>query len=77
LKSLANLFYKSENRHLLDPPAINATVQVLEICGYVRSRISIALVRSSSRSLRADRTPTQRFRNPMWESGTGLGLYRM
>jgi hypothetical protein len=48
-----------------------------EICGYVRSRISIALVRSSSRCLRADRTPTQRFRNPMWESGTGLGLYRM
>jgi hypothetical protein len=43
-----------------------------EICGYVRSRISIALVRSSSRCLRADRTPTQRFRNPMWESGTGL-----
>jgi hypothetical protein len=48
-----------------------------EICGYVRSRISIALIRSSSRCLRADRTPTQRFRNPMWESGTGLGLYRM
>jgi hypothetical protein len=48
-----------------------------EICGYVRSRISIALIRSSSRCLRVDRTPTQRFRNPMWESGTGLGLYRM
>jgi hypothetical protein len=48
-----------------------------EICGYVRSRLSIALIRSSSRCLRADRTPTQRFRNPTWDSGTGLGLYRM
>jgi hypothetical protein len=48
-----------------------------EICGFVRSRISIALVRSASRCLRADRNPTQRFRNPTWDSGTGLGLYRM
>jgi hypothetical protein len=48
-----------------------------EICGYVRSRLSIALIRSSSRCLRADRTPTQRFRNPTWDTGTGLGLYRM
>jgi hypothetical protein len=48
-----------------------------EVCGFVRSRLSIALIRSSSRCLRADRTPTQRFRFPMWDSGTGLGLYRM
>jgi hypothetical protein len=48
-----------------------------EICGFVRSRRSIALVRSSSRCLRADRNPTLRFRNPTWDSGTGLGLYRM
>jgi hypothetical protein len=48
-----------------------------ELCGYVRSRLSLALIRSSSRCLRADRNPTQRFRTPMWDSGTGLGLYRM
>jgi hypothetical protein len=48
-----------------------------EICGFVRSRLSIALVRSSSRCLRGDRNPTHRFHTPMWDSGTGLGLYRM
>jgi hypothetical protein len=48
-----------------------------EICGFVRSRLSIALVRSSSRCLRGDRNPSQRFHIPIWESGTGLGLYRM
>ena len=48
-----------------------------EVCGYIRSRLSIALIRSSSHCLRAERTPTHRFHTPMWDSGTGLGLYRM
>jgi hypothetical protein len=48
-----------------------------EICGFIRSRISIALLRSSSRCLRADRNPSLRFHPPIWDSGTGLGLYRM
>jgi hypothetical protein len=48
-----------------------------EICGFVCLRLSIALVCSSSRCLRADRNPTHRFHTLMWDSGTGLGLYRM
>jgi hypothetical protein len=48
-----------------------------EVCGFVRSRLSIALIRSSSRCLRADRNPILRFHPPIWDSGTGLGLYRM
>jgi hypothetical protein len=48
-----------------------------EVCGFVRSRLSIALLRSSSRCLRADRNPEHRIRAPVWDSGTGLGLYRM
>jgi hypothetical protein len=48
-----------------------------EICGFVPSRLSIALVRSSSRCLRGNRNPTYRFHTPIWDSGTGLGLYRM
>ena len=49
-----------------------------EVCGFVRSRISLlALIRSSSRCLRADRNPSHRFHPPIWDSGTGLGLYRM
>ena len=48
-----------------------------EVCGFVRSRLSIALVRSASRCLRADRNPMHRSTSPIWDSGTGLGLYRM
>jgi hypothetical protein len=50
-----------------------------EICGFIRSRLSIALLRSSRRCLSADRNPTHRFHPPIWDSGTstGLGLYRM
>jgi len=47
-----------------------------EVCGFVRSRLSVALVRSASRCLRAERNPIRRIHTPQWESGTGLGLYR-
>jgi hypothetical protein len=47
-----------------------------EVCGYVRSRLSIALVRSANRCLRSDRDPI--WKNPItpWDSGSGLALYR-
>jgi hypothetical protein len=48
-----------------------------EVCGFVHSGLSIALLHSSSRCLHADRNPTHQFHNPLWESSTGLGLYRM
>jgi hypothetical protein len=48
-----------------------------EVCGFIRSRLSIALIRTSSRCIRADRNPTHRLRPPIWDTGTGLGLYRM
>ena len=48
-----------------------------EVCGYVRSRLSIALIRSASRCLRADRNPIRRTHPSVWETGSGLGLYRM
>ncbi len=47
-----------------------------EVVGYVRSRISIALVRSASRCLRVDRNPNARNPTVPWESGSGLGLHR-
>jgi hypothetical protein len=46
-----------------------------EVCGYVRSKLSIALVRSASRCLRSDRDPMIRYPKTGWESGSGLGLY--
>jgi hypothetical protein len=36
-----------------------------EVCGLVRSQLSIALIRSSSRCLRADRNQTHRFHPPI------------
>ncbi|KAI2493135.1 hypothetical protein MHU86_21396 [Fragilaria crotonensis] len=49
-----------------------------EVCGFVRSRLAIALVRSASRCLRADRNPMRRTpSSPIWDCGAGLGLYRM
>jgi hypothetical protein len=47
-----------------------------EVVGYVRSRLSVALARSASRCLRADRDPPARQPQTPWESGTGLGLYQ-
>ena len=48
-----------------------------EVCGFIRSRLSIALIRSSSRCLRADCNPIHRLHSPIWDTGTGLSLYRM
>jgi hypothetical protein len=47
-----------------------------EICGFVRSRISIALVRAASHCLRGARDPTARVSTATWEAGAGLSLYR-
>jgi hypothetical protein len=46
-----------------------------EVCHFVRSRLSIALVRSTSMCLRGARDPTARASRPAWESGSGLALY--
>jgi hypothetical protein len=46
-----------------------------EVCGYVRSRLSVALARSASRCLRADRDPLIIRPNSDWVAGTGLSLY--
>jgi hypothetical protein len=47
-----------------------------DVCGYVLSRQSLALVRATSLCLRGARDPTARIRSPAWDSGTGLSLYR-
>ena len=47
-----------------------------EVCGFVRSRLSVALARSTSQCLRGSRDPTVRTPSYQWESGAGLGLYR-
>lgn len=48
-----------------------------EVCGYVRSRLSISLVRSMTRCLRIPRDPNARAVRPNWDGGSGLGLYEM
>ena len=44
------------------------------VCGYLRSRIAIALVRATGRCLRAERCPIWRAEQPVWRNGDGLPL---
>jgi hypothetical protein len=47
-----------------------------EVCGFVRSRLSMALARSASQCLRGSRDPSARKPSYHWDTGSGLGLYR-
>ena len=48
-----------------------------QVCGFVRSRLSIALARSTSLCLRGTRESDSHPRHYSWEAGgAGLGLYR-
>jgi hypothetical protein len=47
-----------------------------EVCGYVLSWQSLALVRATTLCLRGACDSTARLTRPVWDSGTGLGLYR-
>jgi hypothetical protein len=46
-----------------------------EVCGFVRSRLSLTLVRTTSLCLRGARDPTARASHASWDSGVGLALY--
>jgi hypothetical protein len=46
-----------------------------EVCGFVRSRLAITLVRTTSLCLRSARDPTPRASHAVWDSGAGLALY--
>ena len=46
-----------------------------EVCGFVRSRLSITLVRNASHCLRGARDPTARTTHALWDSGVGLSAY--
>ena len=44
----------------------------LAVCGYVRARLQLALVRTSGRCLRAKRSLIWCNHQPRWENGDGL-----
>jgi hypothetical protein len=46
-----------------------------EICGFIRSRLSLSLVRSVSMLLRNPRDGAPQRNPPHWETGAGLSLY--
>jgi hypothetical protein len=48
----------------------------LEVCGFIRSHLYIALACSTSLCLRDTRDQTTRKPSYHWNSQTGLGLYR-
>ena len=49
-----------------------------KMCGYVKSRVAITLVRATQRCLRGSRVPAHRIsvQQPQWEDGAGLNLFR-
>ncbi len=48
-----------------------------EACGFMRARISIAIVRATHLCIRGSRIPTNRMsRHPQWEDGAGIGLFQ-
>ena len=49
-----------------------------KMCGYVKSRVAITLVRSTHRCLRGSCVPAHRIsvQRPQWEDGEGLNLFR-
>jgi hypothetical protein len=47
-----------------------------EVCGFVRSRLALTLVRTTSLCLRGARDPSARASHATWDSGAGLALYR-
>lgn len=52
--------------------------QYSQVCGYVRARISIAIVRATHRCLRGSRIPTGQMSNrrTLWEDSAGMSLFR-
>ena len=50
----------------------------LKTCGYVKSRVSITLVRATHRCIRGSRVPVHRIivQRPQWEDDAGINLFR-
>ena len=48
-----------------------------KMCGYVKSRVAITLVRATHRCLRVSWVPAHRIsvQRPQWEDGTGTNLF--
>ena len=48
-----------------------------KMCGYVKSRVAITLVRATHRCLRGSWVPAHRIsvQRPQWEDGTGTNLF--
>ena len=73
---LAGAEAKAAGKRLASQLAAKWTRAYSEMCGFVRSRLALALVRSTSLCLRGPRAdPAARGPRPTWDSGHGVGLY--
>ena len=66
---------KAARRRVASRLATKWGKQYSQMCGFVRSRISISLVRATSRCLRGTRKPDRRQPDINWVAGTGMRLY--
>jgi len=63
-------------KHLAARLAGKWNLQYSQMCGFVKARLSIALVRATSRCLRGTRDQSYRPHSMLWVAGTGQRLYR-
>ena len=69
----ANALIKQLARHLAKRWRIEYSVAA----GYINTRMSIAIVRATSRCIRGSRVPLKKTsKRYQWEDGAGLGLHR-
>ena len=59
-------------RRLVVHLALKWNLPYSKVVGYTRARLSLALVRASSRCFRAERNPIWRSQDPYWRGGDGL-----
>jgi hypothetical protein len=63
-------------KHLAARLAAKWNLQYSQMCGFVKARLSLALVRATSRCLRGTRDKQYRPHSVLWVAGTGQRLYR-
>ena len=65
---------KAAVKRLASLLAVKWSAEYSYVCGYLRARLSLALVRATGRCLRAERNPLHRADPPHWSGGDGIPL---
>lgn len=64
-------------KHLSRKLAAKWERRIAEVSGYVKMRMSLAIVRATNRCIRGARSPVGRMAYPIGDDGASLGLYKV